>query len=128
MQPLSYIAPDVVRRLLRAGVPEAIAVRLPPDFKGDPWLAKLLTLPGVTYSDHEYVSTRLVFVALGERADGNKAARLARLMRALGWERCKLDPHLGFGRKVVRGFKRPLTSAACLTNHSIAPAAGEHHK
>jgi len=106
------IAPDVARRLRRAGVPDAVVAQLPADFQGDPWAAKLVTLPGVFYDGHEYVSTRIVFVVLGERADGNKSSRLARLMRALGWERCKLYPHLGFGRKVVRGFKRPLVSVA----------------
>ena len=106
VQPPLTVAPDMARRLTRAGVPASIVAQLPPDFQSDPWLPKLVALPGVPHDRHEYLSTKMVFIALGEHGSANKAARLAKVMRALGWERCKLYPHLGFGRTVVRGFRR----------------------
>jgi hypothetical protein len=107
-QPEFKIGPEMARRLRRQGVPDALIARLPAAFEHDAWFVKLAALPGSPHGSHEYVSTRLVFVALGERPDGNTAKRLAQVMCALGWRRCKLYPHLGFGRKVVRGYKRPL--------------------
>jgi len=109
VQPPLTVAPDMARRLTRAGVPASIVAQLPPDFQSDPWLPKLVALPGVPYDRHEYLSTKMVFIALGEHGSANKAARLAKVMRALGWERCKLYPHLGFGRTVVRGFRRSVS-------------------
>lgn len=105
-QPPLTVAPEMARRLTRAGVPESIVAQLPPDFQSDPWLSKLVALPGVPYNHHEYLSTKMIFIALGEHGSANKAIRLAKVMRALGWERCKLYPHLGFGRTVARGFRR----------------------
>lgn len=113
-QPPLSVEVGVARRLARAAIPEAIVARLPADFQADPWITKLVSLPGVTHAGHEYVSTKMVFIALGERGNDNKAARLARLMRALGWERCKLYPHLGFGRKVVRGFRKQIAPAPAM--------------
>lgn len=106
VQPPLTVAPDMARRLTRAGVPESIVAQLPPDFQSDPWLPKLVSLPGVPYNHYEYLSTKMVFIALGEHSSAYKAVRLAKVMQALGWERCKLYPHLGFGRTVVRGFRR----------------------
>lgn len=80
------VKPDVARSLARAGVPDAVTALLPADFRDDPWLIKLLSLPGVPHASYEYVSTKMTFVALGERGIGNKAARLTRLMRGLGWK------------------------------------------
>jgi hypothetical protein len=114
------ITPGIAQRLRRAGVPETIIEGVPADPEIETWMAKLVTLPGVVYAGNEYVSTKVAFIALGKTADANKAVRLARVMRNLGWQRCKLHPHLGFGRKVVRGFRRPAAAGNGSTSQGLA--------
>jgi hypothetical protein len=116
------VAPGIAQRLRRAGVPEAIIEKLAADPEIATWMAKLVTLPGMVHAGNEYVSTKAAFIALGETADANKAVRLARVMRNLGWQRCKLYPHLGFGRKVVRGFRRPVVAGEGSTSQGLARA------
>jgi hypothetical protein len=98
---------------LRSDLERLIAAGRPlPQGLYDPWIERLRPLAGRIVVEHEYVTTTVVLMALGVRGGGYlPARRLAPVMEALGWVRCKLHPRIGLSRKVARGYCRPLNAS-----------------